>query len=156
MLEKHPKLLDKQQTCFRDLRGTCDTVYRNLRCQGIGAEVRHAPIITPAEEEKLWLTAVLNINNPRSLQRAVFYYIGKCFCIRGGQEQRNLGPSNFKWSSKPGCDPHCVTYIEHGSKNRSGASGEQGSNVSLCPRRSPKVLSLSPSSLHVQASQVCY
>ena len=75
-LEKHPnfpKLLDKQQTCFRDLRGTCDTVYRNLRCQGIGAEVRHAPIITPAEEEKLWLTAVLNINNPRSLQRAVFY-----------------------------------------------------------------------------------
>jgi len=50
----------------------------------------------------------------------VFYYIGKCFCVRGGQEQRSLGPSNFKWHSKPADDPNCVTYIEHGSKNRSG------------------------------------
>ena len=31
-----------------------------------------------------------------------------------------IGPSNFKWSAKPGCDPHSVTYIEHGSKNRQG------------------------------------
>ena len=115
-----PKLLDKQQTCFRDIRGTCDTVYRDLRSQGIGAKVRHAPIITPDEEEKLWLTEVFNINNPKALQRAVFYYNEKCFCIRGGQEQRSLAPSNFKWSAKPGCDLHSVTYIEHGSKNRPG------------------------------------
>ena len=63
---------------------------------------------------------MFNINNPKALQRAVFYYIEKCFCIRGGQEQRSLAPSNFKWSAKPGCDLHSVTYIEHGSKNRPG------------------------------------
>ena len=27
------------------------------------------------------------------LQRAVFFYIGKRFCIRGGEEQRKLAPS---------------------------------------------------------------
>ena len=55
-------------------------------------------------------------STPKSLQRAVFYYIGKCFCIRGGEEQRKLGPSQFLRSE----DPDCYTYVEHGSKNRSG------------------------------------
>ena len=90
-----PKLLDKQQTCFRDIRGTCDTVYRDLRSQGIGAEVRHAPIITPNEEEKLWLTEVFNINNPKALQRAVFYYIEKCFLYSWGSGAEE--PRTFKF-----------------------------------------------------------
>ena len=38
------------------------------------------------------------------------------FCIRGGEEQQKLSPSQLKCSS----DPDCYTYIEHGSKNRSG------------------------------------
>ena len=98
---------------------------RNLRCQGIGAEVRYVPIITPAEEEKLWLTAVLNINNQRSLQRRVFYYIGKCFCICGGQEQRNPRTFKLQMEFQTWIDPHCVTYIEHGLKNRSGGLSEE-------------------------------
>ena len=83
-------------------------------------EVKHASFITPEEEEKLWTTEILSVKTPKGLQRAVFYYIGKRFCIQGGQKQRNLGPSNFKWRSKPGDDLNCVTYIEHESKNRSG------------------------------------
>ena len=35
----------------------------------------------------------------------------------GGQEQRNLGPSNFHFVSKPGCNPHSVVYEEHASNN---------------------------------------
>ncbi len=123
MVDKNPtspKFLNKAETCFREIRGTCDSVYRDLRSKGIGAEVRHAPLITPEEEEKLWVSGVLSIKDPKALQRAVFFYIGKCFCIPCGQEQRNLGPSNFKWIAKPNDDPHCVVYIEHGSKNRSG------------------------------------
>ena len=61
-----PKFLNKQQTCFRDIHGTCDTVY--LHSQGIGAEVHHTPIVTPDEEEKPWPTEVFNINNPKALQ----------------------------------------------------------------------------------------
>ena len=39
------------------------------------------------------------------------------FCVHGGQEQ---SPSNFRFLSKPGADPHCVVYEEHGSENHPG------------------------------------
>ena len=123
MLEKNPgspKFLNKSDPTFRDINRTCDSVYRDLHSKGIGTEVKHASLITPEEEGKLWTAEVFLIKTAKALQRAVFYYIGKYFCIRGGQAQRSLGPSNFKWHSKPGDDPDCVTYIEHGSKNRSG------------------------------------
>ena len=88
--------------------------------EGIGTEVHHTPIITVDEEEEMSDSAVLNITTPKGLQRAVFYYVGKCFCVRGGQEQRNLGPSNFNFLCKPGNDPYCVVYEEHGSKIHPG------------------------------------
>ena len=115
-----PKFHNRSESAFRDIHGTCDSVYRDLHSKGIGMEVKHGSLITPEEEEKQWTTEILSVKTPKALQRVVFYYIGKRFCIRGGQEQRNLGPSNFKWHSKAGDDPDCVTYIEQGSKNRSG------------------------------------
>jgi hypothetical protein len=57
------------------------------------------------------------VDNPKSLQRSVLY-IGKRFCIRGGEEQRNLGPANFIRSD----NPECITCIEHGSKNYSACA----------------------------------
>ena len=38
---------------FRDIRGTCDTVYRK---QGVGTEVKHAAVISSDEEDRLWLS----------------------------------------------------------------------------------------------------
>ena len=64
----------------------------------------------------MWADGVIGITNPKALQRAVFFYVGKRFCIRGGEEQRRLGPSQFVRSS----NPDCYTYVECGSKNRSG------------------------------------
>lgn len=50
-----------------------------------------------------------------------FITLGKFFVFMEVRSRDTLtGPSNFKWSAKPGCDPHSVTYIEHGSKNRPG------------------------------------
>ena len=49
LLAAAPKFLDKDESCFHELRGTCDNVYRDLRARGIGTEVRQAPIITPEE-----------------------------------------------------------------------------------------------------------
>ena len=46
--------------------------------------------------------------------------MGKCFCVHGGQEQRNLGPSNFKFLCKPGNALYCIVYEQHGSKNHPG------------------------------------
>ena len=115
-----PKILSKDDRRFIDFHSAVDHVYHRLRSEGVGVEVRHADVITVEEEEKLWDSSVLNITTPKGLQRAVFYYVGKCFCVRGGQEQRNLGPSNFRLLCKPGDDPHCVIYEEHGSKNHPG------------------------------------
>ena len=123
MLDKNPtapKILGKDDPRFVTFRSAVDNVFRQLHSEGIGTEVRRAPIITADEEEKLWLSSILTITTPKGLQRAVFYYIGKCFCVRGGQEQRNLGPSHFRFLTNPGCDPHCVIYEEHGSKNHPG------------------------------------
>ena len=119
MLENNPlapKFLDTKNPVFRDIHRSCDSVYRSLHQQGVGARVRHAAVISEAEEQKLWSTGVIGITTPLSLQRAVFFYVGKRFCIRGGEEQRQLRPSMFVRSS----NPDCYTYVEHGSKNHSG------------------------------------
>ena len=53
-------------------------------------------IITPLEEDKLWDCGIFGISDPKSLQRRVcFFYIGKRFCLLGGEEQRCLGSSQF-------------------------------------------------------------
>lgn len=111
-----PKFLDRHNAIFRPIHNACDSVYHSLHSTGVGTSVRHTSVITDEEEAKLWDCGILAISNPKSLQRAVFYYVEKRFCIRGGDEQRRLGPSQFKRSS----EPDCVTYIEFGSKNNSG------------------------------------
>ena len=111
-----PKFLDRKDVRFAPIHGTCETIYRNLHGKGIGTDVRHAAVITSEDEEKLRTTGVVGCNTPKNLQRAVFFYVGKLMCIRGGEEQRKLGPSQFIRSS----DPDCYTYVEHGSKNRNG------------------------------------
>ena len=96
---------------------------------------------TCEEEQRLWDSGVMGIASPKALQRAVFFYIGKRFCLRGGDEQRNMGPSQFARSS----DPDCYTYVEHGSKNRSGGLA-QLRNENKCvpcvavPEQSPRCL----------------
>ena len=64
----------------------------------------HLYVITVEEEQKLWDYKVFVIDELKGLQRAVFFYIGERFCIRGGEEQRSLGPSQFI-RSENGCVP---------------------------------------------------
>ena len=78
---------------------------------------------------KLWNSGVFSIDNPKNLQRAVFYYIGKRFCIRGGEEMQKLGPSQFKRTHHP----DYFTYIEHGSKSHAG----HGCDLLLCNKEVP-------------------
>ena len=61
-----------------------------LHPKGVGAEIKATPVINPDDERKLWTTGVLNLSTPIGLLRAVFFYNGKNFCLRGWQEQRNL------------------------------------------------------------------
>ena len=136
-----PRFFDAKNYCFRELQRACDYVYKDLRSQGIGANVHHTPAFTREEEDKLWATKVMDTSNPKALQRAVFFYVGKCSCIRGGEEQRKLGPSQFLRTYQP----KCYTYVEHGSKNKAGdLAGSMHENKHVpciaVPDQSPRCL----------------
>jgi len=63
----------------------------------------------------LWDAGVLNTHTPLGLQNAVFYAIGKTFCLRGGQEHRTLKLSQLQRDSDK------YVYHENVSKNRNGS-----------------------------------
>lgn len=88
-----------------------DSVYRDLHSQGIGTAVQHTPTFSSEDEEKLWETGCLVIPLPR-VYSVLCFLRWKDVCIRDGEEQRNLGPSQFLRSEMP----DCYMYVEHGSK----------------------------------------
>ena len=120
-----PNFMDRKNQRFRDLTGALQVRYRELRKEGIGTVVKHAPVVTGEEEDALWKSNVLNDGTPLGLQRAVFIYVGKCFCLRGGVEQRNLKLSQIVRSS----EPDCYTYVENGSKNNNGTNPKQANKI---------------------------
>lgn len=76
-----PNFMNRKDPRFSELTGTIQVKYRELREAGIGADVKHASVVTPDEEDILWKTRTLGDHNPVALQRAVFFYVGKAFCL---------------------------------------------------------------------------
>ena len=111
-----PNFMDKKNTHFKGLHGTLDNIHRKLHENGKGTKVKHAEVITRDEEDQLWDSGELGITNPRSLQNAVFYYNGKNFCLRGGEECRQLKISQLERVF----NPDGYVYHEYVSKNRQG------------------------------------
>ena len=79
-------------------------------------ERKHTSIITAEDEDKLWTSGVLGIDNPVAVLNAVFYLNDKSFCSRGVSEHYNLRFSQIVRKT----DPDRYLYIEHSSKNRNG------------------------------------
>ena len=113
-----PNFLNRRNVAFKELNVAIYVHYRELHQAGVGAIVRHAPVVEDYEGEMLWEKNILGDHSPLALQRAVFFYVGKVFCLRGGEEQRGLKTSQLVRSY----NPDCYTYVENGSKNRSGAN----------------------------------
>ena len=112
-----PNFLDKNNPEFKPLHSVIDNTFKRLRQEGIGCTSRHAELFTKEDEASLWEKGVIGLNDPKSLLRAVFYYNGKNFCLRGGEEHRSLKLSQFKRHTVP------IThyeYVENFSKNRPG------------------------------------
>lgn len=84
--------------------------------RGVGAGSKQTEAFSKNEEDQLWTTGVLGSDNPNSLLRAVFYLNGSNFCLRGGEEQRNLKISQLKRLQ----NPDRYVYTENASKNRTG------------------------------------
>lgn len=90
-----PNFLDKKTHEFKELHLLLDNMARHLWQEGVDAEVKHATLITPEEEQMLWEQGVLGTDCPKSLPHAVFYLNGVNLCLRGGSERRNLKLSQF-------------------------------------------------------------
>ena len=114
-----PNFMDKSDCCFSELSGVYESVSRQLPKDGVGASVKQAAIITPEEKDILLDKGVMGIYAPKPLVRAVFFYVGKAFCLQGGAEQRALKPSQFEH----GYNPDRYTYTKNGSKNHRGGFG---------------------------------
>ncbi len=111
-----PNFLEKTNPQFKVLHGTLDVHFRRLHECGIGRKTNHAQLISKEDENKLWSCGILGTSTPRSLLNAVFFYNGKNFCLRGGDEHRHLRLSQLKRLS----DPDHYVYYENCSKNRAG------------------------------------
>ena len=70
------------------------------------------------------MKAVLGVASLESLLRTVFYTIHLHFCLRGGQEHRDLKCSQF---ARVRADSNnYYQYVENGSKNYQGCFSETG------------------------------
>ena len=107
---------------FHTLQNICDNLYRELHSEGICTETKPIAALTEDDECRLWSSGVINLTTPQGLANAVFFYNGKNFCLRGGQEHRDLKFSQLKRKTVEvnGNVRVCYEYTEHGSKNRSG------------------------------------
>ena len=112
--ERAPNIFAKNDPTFQTLHHTMDSVYRKLRASGVGAQKQQTETFTKEEENTLWESGVLGLENPKNLLHAVFYGNGKNFCLRGGNEHRDLKLSQIKRTEKG------YRYTENASKNRSG------------------------------------
>ena len=74
-----------RDAAFKPLKNVCDAVFKRLHTKGVGAEIKVTPLMNP-DERKLSTSGVLSLTTPIGLLRAVFFYNGKNFCLRGGQE----------------------------------------------------------------------
>ena len=54
---------------------TLDTVCVALRKEGIGADVKHATVISLEHEELMWKKGAIGVDSPASLLRATFFIL---------------------------------------------------------------------------------
>ena len=91
-----------QPAVFHLIHNACNSVYHSL----------HASTCKYMQKKRSpSFGSVVSWEQTTPLQMAVFYYVGKRFYTRGGEEQRCLGPSQFIHSS----NPNCITYFECGT-----------------------------------------
>ncbi len=107
-----PNIFNKGNPAFRDLHCTMDSLYRQLCAEGVGAEKHSAEPFTKGDENKLWELGIMDAHSHTSLLRAIFFYNGKNFCLRGGEEYRTLKLSQLKMTQKG------YIYTENASKNQ--------------------------------------
>lgn len=113
---EYPNFLKKDDPVFNKFQKTLDNLFKILRTGGVGSDYSPTEGISLEDEEKLWTAGSLNVETPTGLLRAAFFICGKSFCLRGGQEHRNLSLSQLQRKE----NPDRYVYTENSSKNKRG------------------------------------
>ena len=92
----YPNVLNRKDLCFKSFHNALDNIFKKLAADGVGADVKHTEGLTVEEEHDLWTTGALDVESSKGLLRAAFFTCGKCFCLRGGVEHRQLSVSQLK------------------------------------------------------------
>ena len=123
----------QENVAFMESTGTLQVKYRELHQAGIGAVVIHAPLVSK-EKDALWLPKAIGYHDPLLSRGLFFFYLGKAFCLRGGEEKRNLKPSQATQL----LEPDCYDNVENG---QSGVNAREKNKIvpvyanhSACPR----------------------
>ena len=72
-------IFDYDNPSFKQLRTTCDSLFRELREEGVGNSSKSTEPITKEDEEILWSSGQLDPSTPKGLLNAVFFLNGKKF-----------------------------------------------------------------------------
>ena len=112
-------IFDQTNNSFKMLRRTCDSLFRELRQEGVGSSSKSTEPITKDDEQLLWFSGQLDPSTPRGLLNAVFFLNGKNCVLRGGAEHRDLKISQIVRNVSPEGKER-YTYTERCLKNRAG------------------------------------
>jgi hypothetical protein len=80
---------------YKSFCDSLDSQMKGLSSEGISVHVKKAEPFSYDEEEMLRQKGALGTDEPEKLLNTLLFLIGKCFCIRGGEEHRALQPSQF-------------------------------------------------------------
>ena len=116
----YPNFLDRKDPIFAELTAVIDNHFKQLYSSGKGNSSKHTEGISSADEDHLWEPGILNVDTPKGLLHSVFFYNGKCFCLQGCDEHRELMLSQLERFD----DPLRYVYTENSSKNRKGGLTE--------------------------------
>jgi len=66
-----------QDVEFKPLKNCCDSLFKRLHAKGIRVEWKETPALLSDEENQLWESGIISLDNPAGLLRALFFYNGK-------------------------------------------------------------------------------
>ncbi|XP_053390993.1 uncharacterized protein LOC128553833 [Mercenaria mercenaria] len=116
----HVNLFKTDDPTFAEFRKTLDSHMRELTNQGIGLEIKSADAVTADDEKKFWETGVFSMSSAKGLSNAVFFYNGKVFGLRGGEEQTGLLAEQFLLGYDSVNNRRYVKFLPRIRKNAQG------------------------------------
>ena len=138
----------EEDTEFQGARDVKRAKLKLLKTEGKGKRPNHATALTKEEEELLYSTGQLGLDNPDSLQRTVWWQTTLLFGHRGRNESRQMKWGDVKLD-RDASGREFLEFSERSTKTRDGNAGggsrafapkafECPENPSRCPVRAYK------------------